>query len=106
MAHTQTSTGIFPARSAPAFAALTLLISWKTFGISNVIASLGILVLLWAIADFSRASGRAIEGKLYAAHGGMPSITMFRRNLTSLTSSTMCCVTSIENTKSAGCRGT
>lgn len=73
---------LFPAiiAAAPALAALTLLISWKTFGLSNVIASLGILVLLWAIADFSRARGRAIEGKLHAECGGLPSITMFRRN--------------------------
>lgn len=73
---------LFPAiiAAAPALAALMLLISWKTFGLSNLIASLGVLVLLWAIADFSRARGRAIEGKLYAEHGGMPSITMFRRN--------------------------
>lgn len=73
---------LFPAiiSAAPALAALTLLISWKTFGLSNLIASFGVLVLLWAIADFSRARGRAIESKLYAEHGGMPSITMFRRN--------------------------
>ena len=73
---------LFPAiiAAAPALAALTLLISWKTFGLSNLIASLGVLVLLWAIADFSRARGRAIEGKLYAEHGGMPSVTLFRRN--------------------------
>ena len=73
---------LFPAiiAAAPALAALTLLISWKAFGLSNVIASLGILVLLWAIADFSRARGRAIEGKLHADRGGLPSITMFRRN--------------------------
>ncbi|MFT4194727.1 hypothetical protein [Ottowia sp.] len=73
---------LFPAiiAAAPALAAMTLLISWKTFGLSNLIASLGVLVLLWAIADFSRARGRAIEGKLYAEHGGMPSITIFRRN--------------------------
>lgn len=73
---------LFPAiiAAAPALAALTLLISWKTFELSNLIASLGVLVLLWAIADFSRARGRAIEDKLYAEHGGMPSITMFRRN--------------------------
>lgn len=73
---------LFPAiiAAAPALAALTLLISWKTFGLSNVVASLGVLVLLWAIADFSRARGRAIEGELYAERGGLPSITMFRRN--------------------------
>ena len=73
---------LFPAiiAAAPALAALTLLISWKSFGLSNLIATVGILVLLFAIADFSRARGRAIEGKLYAERGGIPSITMFRRN--------------------------
>ncbi len=73
---------LFPAiiAAAPALAALTLLISWKTFGLSNLIASLAVLVLLWAIADFARSRGRAVEVKLYAEHGGMPSITMFRRN--------------------------
>ncbi|MBP1312806.1 hypothetical protein [Herbaspirillum sp. 1130] len=73
---------LFPAiiAAAPAFAALALLISWKSLGLSNLIATLGILVLLFAISDLSRARGRAIEKKLYAEHGGMPSITMFRRN--------------------------
>jgi len=73
---------LFPAiiAAAPAFAALTLLISWKSFALSNLIASLGILVLLFAIADFSRSRGRAIQDKLYIEHGGTPSITMFRRN--------------------------
>lgn len=73
---------LFPAivAAAPALAALTFLISWDSFGLSNLIATIGILVLLFAIADFSRARGRAIESRLYAEHGGMPSITMFRRN--------------------------
>ncbi|MGK6310829.1 hypothetical protein [Variovorax sp. DT-64] len=77
---------LFPAivAAAPALAALTLLISWKSFGLSNLIASLGSLVLLYAIADFSRARGRAIESKLYDEHKGMPSITMFRRNDTTI----------------------
>lgn len=73
---------LFPAiiAAAPSLAALTLLISWKSFGLSNLIATVGMLVLLFAIADFARARGRAIEGKLYAEHGGIPSITMFRRD--------------------------
>lgn len=73
---------LFPAviAAAPAFAALALLISWKTFALSNLIASLGILVLLYAIADFARSRGRAIETRLYNDLGGMPSIVMFRRN--------------------------
>lgn len=73
---------LFPAiiAAAPALAALTLLISWKTFGLSNMIASLGLLVMLFAIADFSRARGRKIESTIYEEQGGIPSITMFRRN--------------------------
>lgn len=73
---------LFPAiiAAAPALTAFALLISWKSFGLSNLVATLGMLVLLFAIADFSRARGRAIEGKLYTEHGGMPSISMFRRN--------------------------
>lgn len=77
---------LFPAiiAAAPTLAALLLLISWRSFGLSNLMSTLGVLVLLWAIADFSRSRGRAIEGKLYAAHGGMPSIAMFRRNDTTI----------------------
>ena len=73
---------LFPAivAAAPGLAALALLISWKSFGLSNVVASLGMLVLLYAIADLARARGRAVEGKLFAEHGGKPSITMFRRS--------------------------
>jgi len=73
---------LFPAiiAAAPALSALALLISWKSFGLSNLVATLGLLVLLFAIADLSRSRGKAIEGKLYAEHGGIPSITLFRRN--------------------------
>jgi hypothetical protein len=73
---------LFPAiiAAAPALAGLALLISWKSFGLSNVIATVAVLVLLFAIADFARSRGRAIEPKLYAEQRGMPSITMFRRN--------------------------
>lgn len=73
---------LFPAiiACAPALAALSLLISWKSFGLSNAIATLGILVLLFAIADFARARGRVVERNMYAELGGMPSIIIFRRN--------------------------
>lgn len=72
---------LFPAiiAAAPALAALALLISWKSFGLTNAIASLGMLVLLWAVADFARSRGRAIERALYDEYGGIPSIVMFRR---------------------------
>lgn len=73
---------LFPAliAAAPAIAALALLISWDSFGLSSIVATLGLLALLFAVGDFSRTRGRAIESKLYAAHGGMPSIVFFRRN--------------------------
>jgi hypothetical protein len=72
---------LFPAiiACAPALAALALLISWKSFALSNAIATLGILVLLFAIADFARARGRAVERKLLAEFGVMPSILFLRR---------------------------
>jgi len=73
---------LFPAviAAAPSLAALALLVSWKSFELSNVIATVAILVLLFAIADFARARGRSVERELYSEHGGLPSITMFRRN--------------------------
>lgn len=73
---------LFPAiiAAAPALAALALLISWKTFELSNAFATLAIIVLLFAIADFARARGRTIEPRLYEEQGGKPSIVMFRRN--------------------------
>lgn len=73
---------LFPAiiAAAPAFAALALLISWKSFGLSQVVSSIGLVVLTYAIADTARARGRVIEGVLQAERGGLPSITMFRRS--------------------------
>ncbi|WP_080436233.1 hypothetical protein [Burkholderia ubonensis] len=73
---------LFPAiiAAAPALAALTLLISWKSFELSNAIAMLAVFVLLFAIADIARARGRAVERDLYAKHAGTPSIIMFRRS--------------------------
>ncbi|WP_217350102.1 hypothetical protein [Pseudomonas abyssi] len=73
---------LFPAiiAAAPALAALALLISWKTLQLSNLVASLGALVLLYAIADIARSRGRTIEPKLFERQGGIPSITLFRRN--------------------------
>lgn len=73
---------LFPAiiAAAPALAALTLLISWRSLDLSNAIATIGSMVLLFAIADMARTRGRAVERRLYSEHGGMPSITMFRRS--------------------------
>lgn len=77
---------LFPAiiASAPALAAWAFLISWKALGISNTVTTAAALVLLFAIADLARSRGRAIEPRLYAERGGMPSITMFRRSDSSI----------------------
>lgn len=73
---------LFPAiiAAAPAFAALALFISWESFGLSQVVSSIALVVLTYAIADTARARGRAIEGILHAERGGLPSITLFRRS--------------------------
>ena len=41
---------------------------------------MGLLALMFAIAYLTRARGRKLERRLYADHGGLPSITMFRRS--------------------------
>lgn len=73
---------LFPAilGVAPALAALALLISWEKIALSNTIATAGLLVLVFALADFARRIGVYIEPKIYAEMGGKPSVTMFRRS--------------------------
>jgi hypothetical protein len=73
---------LFPAliAVAPAIAALALMISWKSFGVSNAVSGIAVLVILFAIADVARTRGRAIEAKIHSEYGGKPSITMFRRS--------------------------
>jgi hypothetical protein len=64
--------------SAPAIAFVALLISWSRISVSNTIATLGLAVLLYALADFARGRGRRTEPAIYEALGGKPSITMMR----------------------------
>jgi len=73
---------LFPAiiAGAPALAALALLISWDKIALSNVIATGGLLVLLFTLADVARRQGRRIEPRLYESMGGKPSVTMMRRS--------------------------
>jgi hypothetical protein len=72
---------LFPAivAAAPALAALALLISWRSFDLSTIVATLALTVLLSALADLTRRRGRAIERALFDKQGGKPSIVMFRR---------------------------
>jgi hypothetical protein len=77
---------LFPAilAVAPALAALALLISWEKVALSNTIATAGLLVLVFALADFARKLGVFVEPKIYEEMGGKPSITMFRRSDTTI----------------------
>ena len=64
--------------AAPAFAAIALLISWSSLSVSNSIATIGLVVLLFALADLARRCGKRIEPLLYADMGGKPTVTMLR----------------------------
>jgi hypothetical protein len=77
---------LFPAilGAAPALAALLLLISWKSFELSNVVATLGVLVLIYALSDWARKAGKDIEPRIYREMGGKPSVTMMRRSDTAI----------------------
>ncbi len=81
---------LFPAilGAAPALAALALLISWGKIALSNTIATTGLLVLVFALADFARRLGLRVEPKIYAEMGGEPSVTMFRRSDTTIEEAT------------------
>jgi hypothetical protein len=72
---------VFPAiiGAAPALAAVMLLISWKSFELSNIVATVGMLVVIYALADWARKQGRSIEPRLYEQMGGKPSVTMMYR---------------------------
>lgn len=62
----------------PGLAALAILISWSRFGLTTVVASAAIPVLVFASADIARRIGKRIEERIYAESGGKPSITMLR----------------------------
>lgn len=69
--------------AAPAFAFVALLISWSSFSVSNTIATVGLVVVLFALSDFARRRGRNIEPGLFERLGGKPSIVMLRHRDTS-----------------------
>jgi hypothetical protein len=71
---------LFPALLAivPALAALAILISSSKFGLTNLIVTAVIPVLVYASADIARRLGKRIENRIYEASGGKPSVTMLR----------------------------
>jgi hypothetical protein len=81
---------LFPAilATAPAIAALALLISWERIALSNIVVTTTLVVLVFALADFARRLGLRVEPRLYAEMGGKPSVTMFRRSDAAIETST------------------
>ncbi len=65
--------------AAPALAALLLLISWKSFELSNVVSILATLALVFGLSDWARRAGKELEPQIYAEMGGKPSVTMMYR---------------------------
>jgi len=69
---------------APALAAVLLLIPWKEFDLYMVVTSVAMLGLLYALSDWTRRRGQALEPDLYKELGGKPSVTMMYRSDTLL----------------------
>ncbi len=62
----------------PGLVALAILISWSRFGLTTVVASTAIPVLVFAAADTARRLGKRIEQRIYDESGGKPSVVMLR----------------------------
>ncbi|WP_051440948.1 hypothetical protein M728_005174 (plasmid) [Ensifer sp. WSM1721] len=71
---------IIPALIAaiPVFVLATLSVPWDRFSLPQVLSSLSVAILLFALSDFARRHGRRIEPKIYAKAGGKPTVTMLR----------------------------
>ena len=69
---------------APAFALAIALVSWGSFGLTHVVATLALMALFAAFSDVARRRGKAIEPSLIEKMGGLPSITMLRHRDTTL----------------------
>lgn len=62
----------------PSLAALAILISWSKFGLTTIVASTAMPVLVFAAADIARRMGKRVEQRIYDECGGKPSVTMLR----------------------------
>lgn len=81
---------LFPALIAviPSLAALAILISWNKFGLTSMIATTAIPVLVFAAADIARRLGKRIEERIYTELGGKPSVAMLRSSDTTFDAAT------------------
>jgi hypothetical protein len=65
---------------APAFALAIALVSWGSFGLTHIIATIALTALFAAFSDVARRRGKAIEPALIAKMGGLASTTMLRHS--------------------------
>jgi hypothetical protein len=65
---------------APAFALAIALVSWGSFGLTHVIATVALTALFAAFSDVARRRGRAIEPAIIEKMGGLASTTMLRHS--------------------------
>ena len=71
---------LFPAviAAAPTLAFIAILVSWESFSLSQVIATLAIAVLFFVFADLARRSGKRLEPRLETRLGGRRSAVLLR----------------------------
>lgn len=62
----------------PSLVALAILISWSKFGLSNLLATLAIPVLVFTAADTARRLGKRLEAEMFAERTNKPSVVMLR----------------------------
>lgn len=65
---------------APAIALAAIAVSWTTFSLPQVIATVAIGVLFIVASDVARQMGKKTERKLFSATGGRPAIRQLRYN--------------------------
>ena len=71
---------VFPAILAamPALALMGAFVSLKEFSITQTLAGIGLLAVIWIFADRAQRLGKQLETGIWARMGGMPSITALR----------------------------
>jgi hypothetical protein len=81
---------IFPALLAalPGIALAAVMVSWRHVGLSHVVATGAVAVLLYAFADVARWRGKRLEDSLYLEIDGKPSTAMLRHRDTRLDAGT------------------
>lgn len=81
---------VFPALVAamPGIALAIVMVSWKGIGISHVIATFAVGMLLYAFADVARRRGKRLEDGVYRDVGCKPSTAMLRHRDTRIEAGT------------------